>query len=148
MGDLTRRRPLILAPLLVGAGLTVGLAVTRSLLVFEILSFFVGMFSIASNSLIPLAADLAPPERRASAISIAFSGNLLGILLARVVAGVVAQYVTWRVVYYAAVGAQVACLVAMWAVLPDYPGSKDKDLTYFKILSSMARLAVREPTVI
>ncbi|KZV67401.1 MFS general substrate transporter [Peniophora sp. CONT] len=148
MGDLTRRRPLILGPLLVGAGLTVGLAVTRSLIVFEVLSFFVGMFSIASNSLIPLAADLAPPDRRATAISIAFSGNLVGILLARVVAGIIAQYVTWRVVFYAAIGAQVFCLVIMWAVLPDYPGSKDKNLTYFKILLSMARLAVKEPTVI
>ncbi|KZV72544.1 MFS general substrate transporter [Peniophora sp. CONT] len=148
MGDLTRRRPLVLASLIAGTGLTVGLAVTRSLIVFEALSFLIGMAGIAPNVLIPLTADMAPPKRRATAISIVFSGVLLGILLARVVAGIVAQYVTWRVVFYAAIGAQTFCIIIMWAFLPDYPASKDKDRTYFKILSSMARLAVREPTVI
>ncbi|VDB87139.1 unnamed protein product [Peniophora sp. CBMAI 1063] len=148
MGDLTRRRPLLLASLIGGTALTIGLAVTHSFIAFEVISFFIGMFGIAPNVLIPLAADLAPPNRRASAVGIVFSGYLVGLLFARVVAGVIAQYVTWRVVYYAAIGAQVFSTIFMWGFLPDYPGSKDKDLTYFKLLASMARLAVREPTVI
>lgn len=102
---------------------------------------------MAPQILIPLAADLAPPSRRASAISIVLSGLLFGILIARVLAGVVAQYVTWRVVYYLAIGVQCAVVAMLWATLPDYP-AKNRNLTYVEIIWSMARLAVTEPKLI
>ena len=79
--------------------ITVGLAVSKSFLAFEIMNFFIGVTSLAPQILVPLAADLAPPHRRATAISIVLSGLLLGILISRVMAGVVAQFVNWRVVY-------------------------------------------------
>jgi len=125
----------------------VGLAVTRSLVVFQILCFFIGATSMAPQILIPLAADLAPPSKRASAISIVFSGLLFGILIARVLAGVIAQYATWRVVYYMAIGVQCAVVAMLWATIPDYP-AKNTNLTYVEILCTMARLAVTEPRLI
>ncbi|TFY80283.1 hypothetical protein EWM64_g3727 [Hericium alpestre] len=70
MGDLVPRRPLLLVLSFVAASLTIGLAFTNSLVAFEVLSFLVGIFSVSPQILIPLAADLAPPERRATAISI------------------------------------------------------------------------------
>ena len=147
LGDLVKRRPLLLLLCSISTSLTVGLSVTRSLVVFKALCFFIGTTSMAPQILIPLAADLAPPSRRASALSIVFSGLLLGILIARVLAGVIAQYATWRVVYYFAIGVQCAVITMLWATIPDYP-AKNKDLTYFKILSTMARLAVTEPKLI
>ncbi|KAI0051500.1 MFS general substrate transporter [Auriscalpium vulgare] len=147
LGDLVRRRPLLLLVTFTSASLSIGLAITRSLAVFEALSFLVGVSTVAPQILIPLAADLAPPARRASAISIVLSGLLLGILIARVVAGTIAQFVTWRVVYYAAIGVQYAVLVALWATLPDYP-AKNKGLTYWRILHSMGKLAMTEPKLI
>lgn len=147
LGDLVRRRPLLLLTITLAIAVTIGLSITRSLAVFEALCYLVGAFSVAPQILIPLAADLAPPDRRASSISIVLSGLLFGVLIARVVAGVIAQFVTWRVVYYLAIGAQVAVLIALWAVLPDYP-PKNKGITYFGILLSMAKLAVTEPQLI
>lgn len=147
LGDLVKRRPLLLLLCSISTSLTVGLAVTRSLIVFKTLCFFIGTTSMAPQILIPLAADLAPPSKRASAISIVFSGLLLGILIARVFAGIIAQYATWRVVYYFAIGVQCAVIMMLWATIPDYP-AKNKDLTYFKIISTMARLAVTEPKLI
>jgi hypothetical protein len=58
------------------------------------------------------------------------SGLLFGILLARVSAGIIAEFTSWRVVYYFAVGVQALVLVGSYWVLPDYP-SKNKDLTYW-----------------
>jgi predicted MFS family arabinose efflux permease len=127
--------------------LTIGLALTSSLVVFEILSFLVGFLSVTPQILIPLAADLAPAERRASAISIVLGGLLLGILSARVLAGIVAQFVTWRIVYHIAYSVQAIVLFGMWALLPDFP-AKNPNMTYFGILTTMAKLAVTEPVLI
>ena len=102
---------------------------------------------MAPQILIPLAADLALPAKRASAISIVFSGLLFGILMARVLAGVIAQYVAWRVVYYLAIGVQCAVVAMLWATIPDYP-AKNRNLTYVEIICTMVRLAVTEPKLI
>ena len=71
-----RRRPLILLLTFLTGSLTIGLAVTSSLVAFEVLCFLVGVFTVVPQILMPLAADLAPPERRASALSIVLSGEL------------------------------------------------------------------------
>lgn len=149
LGDLVRRRSLLLVVVFISSTLTIGLALTQSLAAFEALSFLIGVFSVAPQILMPLAADLAPPEKRATAISIVMSGLLLGILIARVIAGIIAQFASWRVVYYMAIGVQYVVLVALWAVLPDYPAKNvGEGLTYWSILWSMAKLAVTEPVLI
>jgi len=127
--------------------LTTGLAVTKNLRVFEILSFLIGVVNVAPQILMPLAADLAPPERRASALSIVFSGIVLGTLIARVLAGIIGNFTTWRAVYYMSISVQLLVLIGAYLMLPDYP-SKNRDLTYFEILFSMTKYAVTEPLVI
>ncbi|EIN12181.1 hypothetical protein PUNSTDRAFT_33882, partial [Punctularia strigosozonata HHB-11173 SS5] len=147
LGDLVRRRPLILLLALLSASLTIGLALTRSFAAFSALSYLVGAVTVVPQVLIPLAADLAPPHRRASAISVVLSGLLFGVLLARVLAGVVANFVTWRVVYYLAIGVQYGVFAMLYAVLPDYP-AKNPGLTYGGILWTMAKYCVTEPLLV
>ena len=147
LGDLVRRRQLILCIVTLSTSLTIGLAVTRSLVVFETLSYLVGALAVTPQILIPLAADLAPENKRASAISVVFSGLLFGILLARVLAGIIAEFTSWRVVYYFAVGVQAVVFIGSYLMLPDYP-SLNKDLTYWNILWTMAKFAVTEPILI
>lgn len=129
------------------ASLTIGLAITPSLKAFEVLSFLVGIFTVVPQILLPLAADLAPPERRATAISIVVSGLLFGVLLARLLAGIIGNFTNWRVVYYMAIGLQYAILVGAYLLIPDYPANS-QGLTYFTIMTSMAKYAVTEPLVI
>ncbi|KAL5482344.1 hypothetical protein ACEPAI_8938 [Sanghuangporus weigelae] len=149
LGDLVRRRPLLLLLVLISGSLSIGLATTSSLVVFETLSFLVGTFTVTPQVLIPLAADLAPPHQRASAISIVLSGLLFGILLARVLAGVLAEFTTWRVVYYMSIGVQFGVLAALYLVLPDWPAKNaGTGVTYPGILLSMAKYAVTEPVLI
>ena len=147
LGDILRRRQLILCLVTLSTCFTIGLAVTNSLIVFETLSFLVGVVTVTPQILIPLAADFAPEKRRASAISVVLSGLLFGILVARVLAGVIAEFRSWRAVYYFAVGLQALVLVGSFFVLPDYP-SKNSDLTYLKILRTMAIFSVTEPILI
>jgi predicted MFS family arabinose efflux permease len=56
--------------------------------------------------LIPLTADLARPQRRATSIAIVLSGLLLGVLLARVLSGIIAQFSSFRNVYWMGVGGE------------------------------------------
>ena len=133
--------------MLITGSLSIGLAVTKSVIAFEALSFFIGVFTVTPQVLLPLAADLAPPHRRAAAISVVFSGLLFGILLARVLAGVIANFSSWRNVYFVAVGLQYLVLGVLYFVLPDYP-AKSPEIGYLGILKSMARFAVTEPILI
>lgn len=147
LGDLVRRRGLILVLVTLSASLSIPLAITNKLVVFEVFSFLVGVVTVTPQILLPLAADLAPPERRASALSVVLSGLLLGVLIARVISGVIAQFTSWRVVYYMSVGVQFFVLGGSYLVLPDYP-AKNKDMTYWKILWTMAKFAFTEPILI
>ncbi|KAK7001805.1 putative transporter YgaY [Favolaschia claudopus] len=147
LGDLVRRRELILFLAILSGTLTIGLAITNSLVVFEILSFIIGAVSVTPQIMIPLAADLAPPERRASALSVVMSGLLFGILIARVIAGILAQFTSWRVVYYFAIGVQYLVLIAGYLLIPDYP-AKNKNMSYLSILRTMAKFAYTEPILV
>ncbi|KAG1729030.1 major facilitator superfamily domain-containing protein [Suillus lakei] len=146
LGDMLRRRQLILLLVMFSTTLTIGLAITNNLLVFELISFLIGMTSVTSQILIPLAADLAPPARRGSAISVVLSGSLLGILIARVLSGIVANFTSWRIVYCMSIGIQSIVMGGAYLLLPDYP-VKNCDLSYLGIFRSMAKYIVTEPLV-
>ena len=147
LGDLVRRRQLNLLLTFCAASLSIGLAVTSSFPVFAALSFFIGLCSVVPQVLTPLAVDLTPPHRRASCLSIVLSGLIFGVLLARVLSGIIAQFITWRAVFWIAVGVQYVLCLVLYYVLPDYP-AKNKGYTYFGILKSMAKYAVTEPLLV
>ncbi|KAF4621788.1 hypothetical protein D9613_012204 [Agrocybe pediades] len=147
LGDLVRRRQLILMLVCMTASLTIGLAISKSLLAFEVLCFFIGFTNISPQILVPLAADLARPEQRTFAYSIVLTGMLSGVLLARVLAGVIAEFASWRIVYYMAIGAQYFIVALVYFVIPDYP-AKNKNMTYWRIIWSMLKYAVTEPTMV
>ncbi|KAI0687439.1 MFS superfamily [Cytidiella melzeri] len=147
LGDLIRRRPLILLLITISCALTIGLPITSNMVVFEVLSFLIGIVTVVPQILMPLAADLAPPHKRASALSIVFSGLLFGVLIARVLSGIIAEFSSWRVVYIVAIAFQACVLVLMFFKLPDYP-AKNKGMSYFGILYGVAKYAVTEPLLI
>ncbi|EJU06679.1 MFS general substrate transporter [Dacryopinax primogenitus] len=147
LGDMIRRRELLLALLVCAGSLTIGLAATKSLELFEALSFLSGIAAVTPQVMLPFAADLAPPHKRASAISIVLSGLLLGILIARVLGGIIGEFSSWRNVYWMSVGLHFLILIVLYFVLPDFP-DKGLNLSYWQILFSMAKFAVTEPVLI
>ncbi|KAK0448009.1 MFS superfamily [Armillaria borealis] len=147
-GDLLRRRQLILGLIFCSTALMLCLAqLAPNWKTFLALSFLAGTINVATQILIPLAADVVHPARKFFFLSILISALVMGMLVARVLAGVIAEYVHWRVVYYLSGGVQVIVLVACYMTIPDYP-AKNKGMGYWELIKSMVGLAVREPLLI
>lgn len=87
--------------------------------------------------MLPLVGDLAPPERRASAMSIVVSGLTMGILVARVLSGIMTEYLHWRSIFWLSVALQYTVWFLLYLFMPDYPSSNPSGLNYFKMLWSM-----------
>ena len=118
LGDKLRRKYLIigLAALLVITLILV--AIAQSFLVLSILSFFIGLFSVPAQIILPMAATLGK-ENRGKTVGTVFSGILVGILGARVISGLIAQWLGWRYVYGISAGMVTITAVMLYFFLPD-----------------------------
>jgi len=65
--------------------------------VLLVASFFVGVFSLIPQLLIPMAAHLAKPSERGKKIGIVMSGLLIGILLSRTLSGFIGAHFSSRI---------------------------------------------------
>ncbi|KAI2628711.1 MFS general substrate transporter [Hypoxylon sp. NC1633] len=121
MADIVKRRPMILILMFVTALIWLGCTLTRSFSVFLGLSFVVGLFTVTPQLMFPLAVQYAPQQHRATMISLVMSGLVFGILVARLLSGIVAQYTSWRNVYWVSFGLQVLTWICLFFTMPDYP---------------------------
>ena len=140
LGDRFDRRRLILLQI-VGMCIALVLASTApTLSVLIAASLAIGVLSTIAQQAVPFAAELAPASQRGHAVGTVMSGLLLGILLARTAAGIVAEYFGWRAVFGASV---VALLVLAVVIIMRLPKSKPTStLPYGKLLVSMWHLVV------
>ncbi|KAK9415227.1 putative Major facilitator superfamily domain-containing protein [Seiridium unicorne] len=112
-GDIVRRRPMILGLIFATTLLWLGLTLTKSFSVFLGLSFVVGMLTVTPQLMFPLAVQYAPQRHRATMISIVMSGLVFGILIARLLAGIITHWMSF--------GLQIAIFVLLFVCMPDYP---------------------------
>ena len=124
----------------------IGLCITDRFDVFSAISFLTAVSTVTPQIMLPLVGDLAPPHRRATNLSIVGSGNLFGILLARILSGIVTQYTSWRNIYWLALGLQYLIFILLWLFMPDYPRT-NTDVSYFHILWSLF-LMIRKHAVL
>ncbi|EXJ81999.1 hypothetical protein A1O1_08067 [Capronia coronata CBS 617.96] len=140
LGDLLKRRPLTLVLIFFTATMWIGLCLTRSFTAFCAISYMCAITTVIPQVMLPLVAELAPPHKRALSLSIVTSGNLLGIVIARILSGVVTQYTSWRDVYWIALGLQFLILSALWLFMPDYPSTNPDGLNYVKMIGGIVLL--------
>ncbi|WP_455821011.1 MFS transporter [Pseudomonas cerasi] len=143
LGDMLERRGLIVIMSLLAAGGMVITALSDSLMVMLLGTVLTGLFSVVAQLLVPLAASLAAPEKRGKVVGTVMSGLLLGILLARTVAGGLAQLGGWRVVYWVASVLMVMMALALWRWLPRSKPSTP--LNYGQLLRSIFILFAQHP---
>ncbi|KAK0663654.1 putative uncharacterized transporter YgaY [Lasiodiplodia hormozganensis] len=149
LADMVKRRPFVTGLMFFTATIWIGLCVTNSLTVFTVLSFIVGATTVTPQLMLPLVGELAPPHKKGVSLSIVTSGLMLGILLARVLSGTITEYVSWRDVYWMALGLQYLVSILLWAFMPDYPSTNPSHtLSYFRLLWSIVTLLFREPTLL
>ena len=147
LGDLLKRRPFVLSLVLFTATLTIGLCLTQSFVAFCVIQAIIGFTTVTPQLMLPLVGDLAPPNKRAAALSVVVSGFVLGILVARLLSGIMATFVSWRYIYWLSVGLQYIIFLLLWAFMPDYP-STNKKLNYLKMLWSMLVMLVSHPVLL
>jgi len=118
LGDMFERRRLIVSMTLLAAGGMLITASSQSLAMMILGTALTGLFSVVAQILVPLAATLASPDKRGKVVGTIMSGLLLGILLARTVAGLLANLGGWRTVYWVASVLMALMALALWRGLP------------------------------
>lgn len=99
LGDMLQRKHLVvLFSTLTGLG-SLAIAAAPNLHILAILSFVYGLCIMTPQLLVPFAAHLAPAEQKGRVVGFMVSGILLGILLARTVAGFVGAAFGWRAMF-------------------------------------------------
>lgn len=118
LGDLLDRRRLIAGHMLLSvfALLAVALAPTMPALLASLA--VVGLLAVVVQTLVAFAATLAAPAERGRVVGTVTSGVVLGILLARVMAGLLADAAGWRAVYLVSAGATLVMAATLVRVLP------------------------------
>lgn len=145
LGDMLDRRKLIGGQLLLAAVGSLAAATAPSPLVLLIGLAATGLFAVVVQTTVALAADLSTPAERGRTLGIVTSGVIIGILGARVLAGVLAALWGWRSVYFALVVLLVAlCIVVLKQLPADHRSNRR---TYGDVLASLGRL-FREPLFI
>jgi len=145
LGDLVRRRRLVVGMLAAAAVACMASAAAPSLAVLAAVTVGLGVASAVVQVLVPLASDLAADHERGRVVGLVVSGLLIGILSARTVAGLVAAAFGWRAVFVLAAALMLALTAALARGLPA-PEPKTRG-AYPALLRSVPTL-VREERVL
>ncbi|MGY4594877.1 putative MFS family arabinose efflux permease [Bradyrhizobium sp. GM22.5] len=143
--DLVENRLVILRTLgcAILAALATALAPTPSLLLLA--TFILGACGAAIQMMVPLVASMVAPDRRGQAIGEVMGGLMIGILLSRPAASLIADLWSWRA-YYVVSAALMALLAgALARYLPTlHPTGR---ASYAELLLSFPRLLREEPVL-
>jgi predicted MFS family arabinose efflux permease len=141
LGDKLERRSLTVGLMLLAAlGLLLsGFATSFAMLVAG--TVITGLFSVAAQTLVPMAAALAEPRSCGRAVGIVMSGLLGGILVARSAAGLLSDIGGWNTVYRIAALLMAGVAAVLWRALPR--SRNPTPLKYRSILRSLVTLAAR-----
>lgn len=98
------------------------------------------LFSIAAQVLLPFSTTLAGPQRSAQIVGTLMSGLLMGILLARTVAGFISTVMSWHVIYFLS---GILLIIVAACIAVKLPISHSPKIAYSDILSSMKGLLLK-----
>lgn len=146
LGDkLERRRMAVVLMLLAAAGHALVGWGHNSFAMFMAGTLVAGLFSVAAQVLVPMAAALAAPGHAGRNVGLVLSGLLVGILLSRSVAGGLSALGGWSLVYQ--VTALAMAVMALWMrrVLPT--SRTAQPLPYIQVLRSMLVLLRTQPAL-
>jgi len=143
LGDLLENRRLVTGGLLLTALALGAAAFATSAWQFLAAALAIGLGSVVAQVLVPFAAHLSHESTRGHTVGKVVSGLLLGIMLARPVASLVADASSWHVVFGgAALLILLLALVLRKALPRRVPGSA---LPYPKLIASLWQLFAATP---
>ena len=145
LGDLVENRVLVVRSLLFTSVALLVAAFSTSGTVFLAASLAIGLGSVAAQVLVPYAAHLSPQATRGQAVGKVMSGLLLGIMLARPAASLIAGHSSWQVVFGAAAVLTAALALALRRALPQRMPSSA--LSYSGLIGSLWALFAGTPVL-
>jgi predicted MFS family arabinose efflux permease len=145
LGDLLENRRLIVGGLLFTAVALLVAAVSTSAWAFLAAALAIGLGSVAAQILVPFAAHLSKEATRGQTVGKVVSGLLLGIMLARPAASLIADHTSWHVVFGGAAVLMVVLATILRARLPERVPTSP--LPYGKLIGSLWHLFARTPVL-
>jgi predicted MFS family arabinose efflux permease len=145
LGDLLENRKLVVTALVATAVALAAAAFSTNAWLFLAASLGIGLGSVAAQILVPFAAHLSREETRGQAVGKVVSGLLLGIMLARPAASLIADHASWHVVFG---GAAVAILVLAFVLRSKLPVRvPTHKLSYGQLIGSLWHLLATTPVL-
>lgn len=145
LGDLLENRRLIFTALLCSALALLAAASTSHATLFLLAAFCTGLGSVAAQILVPFAAHLSRPETRGQTVGKVMSGLLMGIMLARPVASLIADAFGWHAIFILSTVSTTALAFLLRSRLP--LRQPDSGLRYPALLASMWHLLKTTPVL-
>jgi predicted MFS family arabinose efflux permease len=145
LADLIENRRLILGLIMASLLSLLAAALAHSGGVFLLVSLLIGITTVSVQVLIPLAAHMAEDRNRGRIVGNIMAGLVLGILLARPIASLIADHFGWRAVFFTAAGFMAAMMGLMLLVLPRR--QPDHAASYADLIRSLGQLWLRFPAL-
>lgn len=140
LGDMVERRRLMLLQLLALIAALCIVVLAQSTVVLLVGMLATGLLGTAmTQGLIACAASAADSWERGQVVGMAQGGVFIGLLLARVFAGLVSDQAGWRAVYGASAFMMLVLLPLLWRQLPRF-GVGSESVSARQLLSSMLTL--------
>ncbi|KAF1044883.1 MAG: putative transporter [Herbaspirillum frisingense] len=143
MGDLFENRRLVLTGLVLTCIALVGAALAENATQLLASVLLIGLSSVGAQVLVPYAAHFSRPETRGRAVGSVMSGLLLGILLARPLASLVADLFGWHAIFGLSAVVVALLIAVLWRYLP--PRRPPAGMHYLALLGSMWTLVRTTP---
>ncbi|CAG2154804.1 sugar efflux transporter [Cupriavidus yeoncheonensis] len=145
LADLVENRRLVCRLLAGNAVALTAAAFASHAVTFLLAAWLIGLCSVAVQVLVPFAAHLAPDHARGRAVGSVTSGLLLGIMLARPIASIVADLWGWHAIF--ALSAVVMALLSFVLARRLPKRTPPPGLRYAEMLASMWQLLRTQPVL-
>ncbi len=143
LGDMVNRRLIILLNFGILAFSLLFVAFSPSIGLILVASLITGLCSVTPQLFLPLVSQFSEPKNKSRNMGIVLSGLLVGILLSRVLSGVIGGFWEWRSMYYIAAFIMIVCFALLYrffpVVLPSFKGR------YRDLMGSMIQIVQEEP---
>ncbi|HEY0233688.1 MAG TPA: MFS transporter [Afipia sp.] len=135
LGDLVDRRKLIVSQTIFLSVALAAAGLASSLAVLLVSMTAMGLLAVAVQVIVAFAASLAHPQERGRVIGTVTGGVVIGILLARVVAGALSDMGGWRIVYLTAALLTLVIALLLMRTLPR-EDKKQTKTSYVQLVGS------------
>ena len=147
LADFMERKKLILTMTLLSVVSLFSMYFSNNFIITSIACLAIGITSVIPQLLLPLCAKLSNDAERGKNIGHIMSGLLIGVLLSRVVSGMVGKYLSWRIMYIIAVFFMIALFLVLRVMLPICESNANTKMNYISSLKSMTTLPRKFPII-